>query len=185
MKKLIVSIAVVVFLLGSQAQGHTKGLTTQQIVQEVVNKIAKDNSLPTSSIYIIKDTKPDISYKTTGKTKDILVTDGLIGLIDNQDQLAFLLATVPLIGHPPCNKNIFRYSAVIEFLNMQNLPGADKIALCSDIKARQYIHTAGYSTDEALKIIGKLLIANPGNDSLLTRYIFMQNYMDKIEFLII
>lgn len=160
--RLVTFIAAGIFLLTVCTLAMSSDL--QKIVQTVSNNISEANSLPKSTIYISKDLKPNIAYSISPNSKDILVTYGMINLVDNQDQLAFELASILAIT---TNKTC-------------SLQGAKK-DLCLDLVALGYMAAAGYDTSEGIKILGKLIEVTDHDPNVIKRYLHLQAYIRKIK----
>lgn len=151
-----------IFLLMVCALAYPSDL--QKAVQVVSNNISVANSLPNSTIYISEDLKPNIAYSISPNSKDILITYGMINLVDNQDQLAFELASIYAIT---TNKTC----------SLQNT----REDLCFDIVALGYMAMAGYDTSEGIKILGKLIDVTNHDPNIIKRYLFLQAYIKNIK----
>lgn len=162
MRKLHTFIAAGIFLFITCTLAVSNDL--QKAVQTVSNNISEANSLPKSTIHISKDLKPNIGYGINSNSKDIVVTYGLIHLVDNQDQLAFELASIHAI-----TTNTTCY-----------LQGA-KAPLCLDIVALQYMIIAGYDPAEGIKILGKLIDITDYDPNVIKRYLFLQAYIKDLK----
>jgi len=160
--RLVTFVAAGIFLIITCTLSMSDDL--QKIVQTVSNNISVANSLPNSTIYISKDLKPNIAYSISPNSKDILVTYGMINLVDNQDQLAFELASIHAIT---TNKTC----------SLQKT----KKDLCLDIVALGYMAMAGYDTAEGIKILGKLIDVSNHDPNIIKRYLFLQAYIKKIK----
>ena len=136
----------------------------QKAVQTVSNNISEANYLQKSTIHISKDLKPNIAYSISLNSKDILVTYGMINLVDNQDQLAFELAGIYAIT---TNKTC----------SLQ----ATKKDLCFDLVALQYMIIAGYDPAEGIKILGKLIDITDHDPNVIKRYLFLQAYIRNLK----
>ena len=158
MKKLYTFIAAGIFLFITCTLAISSDL--QKAVQTVSNTISVANSLQKSTIYISKDLKPNIAYGINSNSRSILVTYGMIDLVDNQDQLAFELASIYAIT---TNKTCY-------------LQGV-KSSLCLDIVALGYMAMAGYDTAEGIKILGKLIEVTDYDPNVIKRYLHLQAYI--------
>jgi len=151
-----------IFLFVTCALGGTSNI--QQAVQNISNNLSEANDLPNSTIVIHKDKKPNILYSTDESNRDILVTHGMIYLVDNQDQLAFELASMYAIRN---DKSC-------------HLDKTDK-DLCLDVKALEYMMHAGYNLLEGINMLGKLIDITDNDPNMIKRYLFLQAYIQEIK----